>query len=224
MKTSDAGIFALVLHEGIVPGPYRDSVGVWTYGVGHTAAAGKPIPADMARGVSGGLDAALRDVFAVFRRDLAKYEADVSRALRVQVSQHQFDALVSFHYNTGAIGRATLVNRLNAGDVKGAGEGFMNWTKPDEIVERRKAEQALFEKGVYPSGKVSVWGVSNDGRVIWKPIRRMDKADVLDMLRGPNRSPQVTIGNPAADTSPDPRLSLWAELVKLVAAIFRRAG
>ena len=40
MKTSDAGIFALALHEGIVPGPYRDSVGVWTYGIGHTLGAG----------------------------------------------------------------------------------------------------------------------------------------------------------------------------------------
>lgn len=32
MKTSDRGIFALAKHEGIVPAPYLDSVGVWTYG------------------------------------------------------------------------------------------------------------------------------------------------------------------------------------------------
>ncbi len=32
MKTSDKGIAALVAHEGIVPGPYLDSEGVWTYG------------------------------------------------------------------------------------------------------------------------------------------------------------------------------------------------
>ena len=31
-------------HEGIVPAPYRDSTGLWTYGIGHTAAAGAPGP------------------------------------------------------------------------------------------------------------------------------------------------------------------------------------
>ena len=41
MRTSDLGIIALLGHEGIVPGPYYDSVGVLTYGVGHTASAGK---------------------------------------------------------------------------------------------------------------------------------------------------------------------------------------
>ena len=40
MKTSDAGLFALALHEGIVPAPYKDSVGVLTYGIGHTLGAG----------------------------------------------------------------------------------------------------------------------------------------------------------------------------------------
>ena len=32
MQTSERGIVALISHEGIVPGPYRDSVGVWTFG------------------------------------------------------------------------------------------------------------------------------------------------------------------------------------------------
>ena len=50
MKTSDAGLFALALHEGIVPAPYRDSVGVWTYGIGHTLGAGYPDPEKMLRG------------------------------------------------------------------------------------------------------------------------------------------------------------------------------
>ncbi|MGW7506109.1 lysozyme, partial [Streptomyces albidoflavus] len=81
MRVSDKGIAFLVAHEGVVPGPYLDSVGVWTWGVGHTAAAGAPIPSAMPRGMPADLDAALREVFMVFRRDLAKYEADVERAL-----------------------------------------------------------------------------------------------------------------------------------------------
>lgn len=119
MKTSDRGIIALMGHEGIVPGPYLDSVGVLTYGVGHTAAAGTPDPANLASGMPENLDAELQVVFRVFRRDLAKYEAEVSRAIKVPVSQHEFDAAVSFHFNTGAIGRASWVKSLNAGSVTG---------------------------------------------------------------------------------------------------------
>jgi lysozyme len=184
MKTSDAGIFALALHEGIVPAPYKDSVGVWTYGIGHTAAAGAPDPAKMPRGMPNDMDAALADVFAVFRADLPKYEAGVNRAVKVPITQAQFDALVSFHYNTGAIGRASLVKRLNAGDKAGAAAGFMAWKKPAEIIPRRKEEQKLFATGTYPGGQVTVWRVDGSGRVIWKPVKRLTMPQVLDLLRG----------------------------------------
>ena len=47
MRLSDKGIVEIAEHEGIVPAPYRDSVGVVTFGVGHTAAAGVLDPAEM---------------------------------------------------------------------------------------------------------------------------------------------------------------------------------
>ena len=205
MKTSDAGLFALALHEGIVPAPYFDSVGVKTYGIGHTAAAGAPDPASLPMGMPADLDAALRDVFDLFRRDVAKYEAAVNRAVKVPVTQAQFDALVSFHYNTGAIGRASLVKRLNAGDVAGAATGFLAWMKPPEIIPRRKAEQELFAKGVYPKGLVTVWQVSGAGRVIWKPARRLDMQQVLDLLRGAHVSE-----TPVSVTRPAPHVNAEA--------------
>jgi len=192
MKTSDAGIFALALHEGIVPGPYRDSVGVWTYGLGHTLGAGYPDPAKMRRGMPSNLDAALRDVFDLFRRDLPKYEAGVSRAVKVPITQAQFDALVSFHYNTGAIGRASFVKKLNAGDEVGAAAGMMAWSKPASIIERRKAEQTLFARGIYPTGTATVWKVDGNGKVIWKPVKRLTKDQVLALLDGPVAAPHVS--------------------------------
>ena len=209
MKTSDEGIFALALHEGIVPAPYKDSVGVWTYGIGHTAAAGGPDPSKMARGMPQNLDAALRDVFDLFRADLPKYEAGVNRAVKAKITQAQFDALVSFHYNTGAIGKASLVKKLNAGDVAGAAAGFMAWRKPAEIIPRREDEQALFAKGVYPTGSATVWQVDKTGRVIWKPARRLSKAQVLDMLHGPVAAPHVR-ETPVPVTRPAPHVNAEA--------------
>lgn len=227
MKTSDAGLFAIALHEGIVPAPYFDSVGVKTYGIGHTLGAGYPDPAKMQRGMPTNLDAALRDVFDLFRRDVAKYEAAVNRAVKVPVTQAQFDALVSFHYNTGAIAKASLVKRLNAGDVAGAATGFLAWMKPPEIKDRRTAEFALFAKGVYPGGQVTVWQVSKAGKVIWKPARRLSKDQVLALLDGPVAEPHKPAApptspaqsdKPAAPPSPAPKINGPVAIILLAVA------
>ena len=44
--------------------------------------------------------------FRVFRADLERYEAAVLRTVKVSLAPHEFDALVSFHYNTGGIAKA----------------------------------------------------------------------------------------------------------------------
>ena len=49
MQMTERGLLALAGHEGVVPAPYRDSTGTWTFGIGHTAAAGPPDPANAPR-------------------------------------------------------------------------------------------------------------------------------------------------------------------------------
>ena len=170
MTLSPRGAFALACHEGIVPGPYLDSVGVWTWGIGHTKAAGAPDPAAMARGLPLDVAAVVGAAVRVFRDDVQRYAAAVAAAVTVPVAQHEFDALVSFHYNTGAIAKASLVKALNRGDRASAITGFLSWVKPPEVVGRRTKEQTLFRDGTYPLGPVNVWSVTSKGRVIFKPI------------------------------------------------------
>jgi lysozyme len=136
LRVSPQGIVALAAHEGIVPAPYLDSVGVWTYGIGHTSAAGTPFPDGMPKGMPRNVDAAVDDALRLFKEDLAKYERRVRSAVRVPLSQHQFDALVSFDFNTGGIHRALLTKAINAGD-QDAARHFMGWLKPPEIRKRR---------------------------------------------------------------------------------------
>lgn len=82
--------------------------------------------------------------------DLARYAAEVARALdNAPTSQHQFDALVSFHYNTGAVARATLTKRHKAGDFAAAEAEFGKWVhaggkRLPGLVRRRAAEAALY--------------------------------------------------------------------------------
>lgn len=88
-----------------------------------------------------------------FANDLAEYAAEVARAIGdAPTSQAQFDALVSFHYNTGAIGRATLAAKHRAGDHFGAAAEFARWKfaggrAMNGLVRRRGEEAALYRSG-----------------------------------------------------------------------------
>jgi len=85
-----------------------------------------------------------------FAEDMVKYVRDVNAALGdAPTTQNQFDALVSFHYNTGAIRTATLTKRHKEGNFPGAQEAFMWWNKNDGkvlngLTRRRKAEADLY--------------------------------------------------------------------------------
>ena len=82
--------------------------------------------------------------------DLARYAAEVAQALgTAPTTQAQFDALASFHYNTGAIGRATLTRKHIAGDYPGAAREFARWNRAGGrvlkgLTRRRAAETALY--------------------------------------------------------------------------------
>lgn len=221
MQMTDRGLLALVRHEGIVPGPYTDVKQVWTFGIGHTAAAGVPDPVTMPRGMPADLDAGIREAFRVFRSDLARYEAAVVRAVKVPLEPHEFDALVSFHYNTGGIAKAALTRHLNAGNRASAAAAFMGWLKPVAIRQRREAERDLFATGRYPTGLIPVWSVDRNGRVDFsQPIRRLTEDEALALLR-PASVPIPRPSVPAA--TPEPAISWLARLSAFFSTRIRRA-
>lgn len=120
---------------------------MWTIGYGHTAAAGPPVPA-------AGLTITPAEADAILGRDLARFEAAVTRLVTVALSQHEFDALVSFTFNVGegALGRSTLLRKLNAGDGSGAAAEFGRWNKAGGrvlagLTRRRAEERAMFTGG-----------------------------------------------------------------------------
>ncbi len=193
---SRRGVLEIAGHEGIVLGPYRDSAGVWTYGVGHTAGAGAPDPAAMPRTDTRrwSEETAHKDLvraIRLFDEDLDSYETRVEGAIQVPLKQHQFDALVSWDFNTGgATWRSSsglpcqLVRQINAGDMSGA--GFMGWLRPPEIRQRRTEEMNLFRTGRYRAGSdaIAVWDALGDGRIRHRATitaaelgRLMDEAD-----------------------------------------------
>lgn len=89
---------------------------------------------------------------ARFVRDVAKVAKEVSDFIgSTPTTQNQFDALVSFHYNTGRIAKATLGKLHKAGNYAGAAAEFGKWIYNDGkvlngLVRRRKAEADLYSK------------------------------------------------------------------------------
>ncbi|GJE46737.1 glycoside hydrolase family protein [Methylobacterium soli] len=139
MALTAIGRAALVAREALKTRAYKDSVGVWTIGVGHTSAAGPP-------SVTAGLVITEAEALEIFGRDLVKYEATVDQSVKVPLADHERDALVSICFNIGqgAFARSTFVKRLDAGDRAGCTEAIMAWNRPPEIISRRPAERDQF--------------------------------------------------------------------------------
>ena len=134
--------------EGLFLKAYLCPANVWTIGYGHTGIKHNDGTVRAGRTIT------KRQAEQLLTDDLnAKYAPDVERFITVPLNQDQFDALVSFHFNTGALGRSTLRRKLNQGDFKGAAAEFARWTRGggrvlSGLVRRRRAERRLFESGV----------------------------------------------------------------------------
>jgi lysozyme len=173
MKMSTAGLMALIAREAIVLTRYKDSVGVWTIGVGHTKAAGGIDPATFTGTLT------IQQVLDMLRTDIASYEDDVNHAVRALLKQHEFDALVSFHYNTGGIKVASLTKSINAGDKQTAAIQFMNWVTPTSIKARRDSERLQFVSGIYPEPFATIYPADASGNIQWSKGKRTDLRGVL---------------------------------------------
>lgn len=147
MQTSDKGIALIKQFEGCKLTAYPDpgtGGAPWTIGYGWTQPVdGKPVRPGMT------IDQTTAD--RLLKTGLVSYENDVSRLVKVKLSQGQFDALVSFTYNLGSrsLSTSTLLSKLNAGDYAGAADEFPRWNKAggkvlNGLTRRREAERALF--------------------------------------------------------------------------------
>lgn len=221
MKMSLNGLIFLIGNEGIVLSRYKDSVGVWTIGVGHTKAAGGLNPETFTGTLS------MQQAIDLLRADIAKYEEGVNRAIKVPLEQHEFDALVDFNFNTGAIGKASFVNLINSGDKAGAMKKIMDWRKPPEIIPRRTAERDLFRTGIYPAPMATVYPADGQGRVLWSKGARVNVKDLLAQPRpvippDPHPTGGINITNTPPASPANPGKSWLVAIIELITAIFTR--
>lgn len=163
----------IIEHEAIVPEAYKDSRGIWTWGVGVTSASGHrvhPRYKDKPQTIERCLE-----VYEWLLR--TKYLPEVLTAFRGrELTEYQLGGALSFHWNTGAIGKADWVRNWCAGQHDAAHTAFMNWATPKEIIGRRKAERSLFFDGIWTSdGHVTVYDVAKPSYTPrWSSARQVD--------------------------------------------------
>ena len=139
MKTSEEGLALIKKFEGLELSAYQCSAGVWTIGYGHT----KDVNKD--------------DVWSeshaeyMLEIELEEYEGYINKHVEVALSQHQFDALVSWVYNLGPanLKSSTMLKVLNSGDYEGVPAQIKRWNKAggkvlQGLIRRREAEALLF--------------------------------------------------------------------------------
>lgn len=162
MQTSPEGRAFIEKFEGLILGAYDDvddhilkpgdaCHGTLTIGYGHTNAAGPPTIA-----IGDVVTQAQAD--EILAADLATVENEISKLVTVSLTQYQFDALVSFQYNTGWLCHpmCSLLRALNAGNYNLADNDFTLYDEAQGKVlvgleRRRLAEKALFNSGDYGS-------------------------------------------------------------------------
>jgi len=159
MKTSEGGRRLIEGFEGLFLAAYDDAtdrvvklhqkiIGTLTIGYGHTSAAGPPR-------VYVGMQIDKEEADAILAADLASVEVEVQHLVRAPINQNQFDALVSFQFNTGWLAHphCSLLDALNKGEYPVADDDFMLYDRANGVVlvgldNRRKAEARLFKTPV----------------------------------------------------------------------------
>lgn len=147
MKTSDKGIEQLKTFEGFRSMPYLDTAGKWTVGYGHLMVHGD--------GLVEGSPITMGQATTLLRQDVGTAE-DCVNSSGLDLTQNEFDALVSFVYNLGcgAFKRSTLLKFLQSNNKLAASGEFPKWCMAggkhsDSILKRRFAEQDCFLHGTY---------------------------------------------------------------------------
>lgn len=141
MRISQRCVDLVKQFEGFSAKPYKCPANVWTIGYGSTKGVTENTP-----------PITEAEATQLLHEELQGYAKEVAGLVTVSVTQNQFDALVSFHYNTGALGKSTLLKKLNAGFYDAAAREFLKWTKASGkvlggLVKRRGAEMSLFLEG-----------------------------------------------------------------------------
>ena len=145
MKVSSKGLELIKEFEGFSSVAYLCSAKKATIGYGNTfwedgipIKIGEQISKDRAE--------------TLLKHVVDNFSVAVEVDIKIEVTQNQFDAMVSLAYNIGlgAFKNSTLLRQLNRGKFVGASQEFLRWDKSNGkpllgLTRRREREKLLFD-------------------------------------------------------------------------------
>lgn len=118
----------------------------WEIGFGHTSAAGPPR-------VYAGMKITAEEGDEILSSDLSGVEIDVNHHVEPTLNQNQFDALVSFDFNTGGLDKSSVLRAINLNRFDLVADDLLMWDHAggafvQGLYNRRVAEGKLFNTPV----------------------------------------------------------------------------
>ena len=145
MKISNKGLELIKEFEGFSSTAYLCSAKKATIGYGNTFwEDGTPVKI--------GDQISKERAETLLKHVVDNFSVAVEVDIKIEVTQNQFDALVSLAYNIGlgAFKNSTLLRQLNRGNFVDASQEFLRWDKSNGkpllgLTRRREREKLLFE-------------------------------------------------------------------------------
>ena len=130
MKINDEGLSIIKAFEGISPVPYLDLAGVPTIGYGSTW----KLNGERVTMKHREINEKYATVMLLHHIERTEYQVD--RLVKVDLTENEFSALVSFVYNVGSgnFQSSTMRQKLNRGNYSGAAGEFWKWRRAGGLI------------------------------------------------------------------------------------------
>lgn len=176
---------------------YYDIVGVLTIGYGHTNLGG--VLPKIAKGDVW----SQQDCTKALANDMRRFEERVNRILAgVTLTQYEFDALVSFDFNTGGLDKSSIPAKIKSGRSKEVYPTLMKWNHAGGkvvagLTRRRDCEGHLFNGQIDTALKIA--GTERESPALM--ARRVDRPRVPVKEVAKAGTPEIAVAAVSSGTA-----------------------
>lgn len=198
MKITARVALEVAHHEGLVTQAYKDSVGVWTWSVGITGASGHNVTRYINKPQT--IQKCLEVYVWLLDKKYAKTVREVFKGY--DLTEAQFAAALSFHWNTGGLKRALWVRHYKHGNIKAARKAILSWSKAGgrhskALYARREDERDLFFDGKWSNkGYMVVYPTNSRHKPVFRLGKRTHVKSILLGITGETDLARTVITKP----------------------------
>ena len=225
MKTSQVGLDLITRWEGLKLTRYTCIAGKPTIGVGHVI-----LPGENYQTIT------KEQAMDILAKDVERFEKAVKKHITAKLNQNQFDALVSFIFNTGEGGivNTNVQNAINSGNFGEVPARLLEWSKAringvlqtnQGLYNRRLSEGQLFAKDssttVTSAVAMVTWTVQSLAEAQTKLAKLGLYTIKIDGIWGPSTSAAISkfASDKKIDLGPDPKKQVPQTLLESLKAV-----